>query len=957
MKKRIISAVLSGLMLASAVIAPASAVGMPSDVTSDKWYYDAVKFAYENGIMEGVTPVSFNPDGSLTRAQFVTILCRMSGGKETITDKFTDVTSEKWYAGFVGWAETCGVVNGVTPTTFAPDNYMTRQEMAAAMVRYINYREINLPRENNVPYVFGDDEQIADWAESYVNTLRISGITKGDDSVCYNPESSITRAETATIIQRLYGVIDKAWQGYTPDASDGYAVFGAKYLYWGGTMVQGGLGTDLVNAGDDGYPSLSATPDPTAARRSYDPADTIGISTLAAGVDVRETPVVKVCYSYEKPNEISGPLTGLYNVNNVNGPRYMTEPITFTDGAEDAGWKTATVNISDIVAKSETHYDVDFPRVLIKHSAEDNKLLIRYVGFFKSQSEADAFDSSKHDDYLKNYFVYSDINYTALTDSLKSELDQTLVDRIEEIMNSESAVTPEDIEAAGGKCWYVSSLNGDDSNDGSSPEKAFKTIDQGLYEYKKGPGIYVKKVKPGDGVFFERGSKFYAKRYNQNSVTCLNAEKGVTYGAYGKGDKPMFSCAIDIEGNGYTWQKTNYKNIWQLSGFDPNPDFCGKRCEVGNIAFNDGQYVGLHIYAEDPEHPLGEGKKTKYTGYLSADGINYVDVGGTSAENIGTALQHNFEFLHDWEAGKLYLYWDGENPGKAFDDILISRKGYAISADSDVTLDNLAIKSSTTWCASIGHDNVKITNCEVAFSGNGVDSIASGIETYGDANGTYISNCYIHDIEDGPLTNQCASNEEGDPVYLQNIEYANNVIVAGGNGAEIWNHMGPIDENGYAQNRIRNVRVHDNIMAYIGYGIKQQEKDSPNSVGDVLCASMYGEFENCVFDNNTIMYPAGSMVSAYIATDTQPRGWQMRDNTYVINPAYTEFKFGYETINYLNHNMNKRVRMSSPFDLRYMTFYTSNGVDPTGKYYEYTDITPEQEKRSFFMTGWHVYHK
>ena len=167
--------------------------------------------------------------------------------------------------------------------------------------------------------------------------------------------------------------------------------------------------------------------------------------------------------------------------------------------------------------------EINFTHVLARPFEEgyegDGRFELRYMAFFKDQASADAFESSKEEDYLKNYYVYTDISYKELTEEKEAEFDKLLSGRIEEIKNSESEITPADIEGKGGKVWYVSSVRGDDSNDGKSPERPFKTL-EALYDKKGDPNspVLVSKAKPGDGVFLERGSVWYAKTYNQNSM-------------------------------------------------------------------------------------------------------------------------------------------------------------------------------------------------------------------------------------------------------------------------------------------------------------------------------------------------------------------------------------------------------------------------------------------------------
>ena len=204
------------------------------------------------------------------------------------------------------------------------------------------------------------------------------------------------------------------------------------------------------------------------------------------------------------------------------------------------------------------------------------------------------------------------------------------------------------------------------------------------------------------------------------------------------------------------------------------------------------------------------------------------------------------------------------------------------------------------------------------------------------------------------MTNQ---NSSAAKVDIVSPEYSDCVMVTAGNGAELWNILGDLDAEGKGTCKIIGARIHDCIMAYEGWGITQQETNNANSGADVLCGGAYCEYEDCIFENNIIMYPHGEFSSAYAATDHHERGWSVRNNTYIMNTSYSEYKNQFEDcVRNVNHNISKRVRITTPFNYRYMVYYTSNGIDPSGTYYLYDGENEYQAKDSFFMTGWHILH-
>ena len=108
-----------------------------TDVAESDWFYDAVRYAYENGLMGGIGDNLFAPNHPTTRAQLVTILYRLEG-EPAVTGQgpFTDVEADTWYTDAVTWAAEEGVVNGVSATQFAPGNNITREQLATILFRY-----------------------------------------------------------------------------------------------------------------------------------------------------------------------------------------------------------------------------------------------------------------------------------------------------------------------------------------------------------------------------------------------------------------------------------------------------------------------------------------------------------------------------------------------------------------------------------------------------------------------------------------------------------------------------------------------------------------------------------------------------------------------------------------------------------------------------------------------------
>ena len=158
--KRILSAALVILMIAAlAVTSAASAYDPPdvqlpdwmetaaprfpfTDVHRNSWYFKYVWYAADHDLMMGRSEELFEPNGKMSRAEFVTILFRIDGASAEYTEKFSDVKKNSWYAGYVGWAVNAGISLGMTDDTFEPDSPITREQVAVILGRYVLERDI-----------------------------------------------------------------------------------------------------------------------------------------------------------------------------------------------------------------------------------------------------------------------------------------------------------------------------------------------------------------------------------------------------------------------------------------------------------------------------------------------------------------------------------------------------------------------------------------------------------------------------------------------------------------------------------------------------------------------------------------------------------------------------------------------------------------------------------------------
>ena len=174
-----------------------------TDVAESDWFYDAVRYAYENGLMGGIGDNLFAPNSPTTRAQLVTILYRLEG-EPAVTGQspFTDVEADTWYTDAVTWAAEEGVVNGVSATQFAPGNNITREQLATILFRYAQAKGYDVsPRADLSAYPDAGD--ILPYAREAMAWAVAEGLLQGFEDATLRPQGNATRAQIATILMRF----------------------------------------------------------------------------------------------------------------------------------------------------------------------------------------------------------------------------------------------------------------------------------------------------------------------------------------------------------------------------------------------------------------------------------------------------------------------------------------------------------------------------------------------------------------------------------------------------------------------------------------------------------------------------------------------------------------------------------------------------------------------------------
>lgn len=173
-----------------------------TDVSTSDWFYDDVAFVYENGLFSGTDSRSFSPNASMTRAMLVTVLYRLEG-EPTVTGRssFTDVRSGAYYEKAVIWAAANGIVTGTDSTSFSPDAKVTREQLAAILYRYAQYRKLDTDASAKLNS-FTDADSVSAYASEALGWAVSESLINGASGKLM-PKGDATRAQVAAILHRF----------------------------------------------------------------------------------------------------------------------------------------------------------------------------------------------------------------------------------------------------------------------------------------------------------------------------------------------------------------------------------------------------------------------------------------------------------------------------------------------------------------------------------------------------------------------------------------------------------------------------------------------------------------------------------------------------------------------------------------------------------------------------------
>ncbi len=390
-----------------------------------------------------------------------------------------------------------------------------------------------------------------------------------------------------------------------------------------------------------------------------------------------------------------------------------------------------------------------------------------------------------------------------------NDIDAHAEKRKQEILNAKDSLVVK------GTKYYVSNA-GDDSNDGLTPDTAWKTLDK----VSKTP------LKAGDGVLFKRGDLFRG--------IISNTYSGVSYGAYGEGEKPKFYGWDRALDDPALWEEVDKENhIWLWKE---------KILDAGTLVFNEGE---AWSYKHIPSYINGkfvcrndESKEFIMANEMKGD----LDIFWYFVDKLTTKPSRGQDFpIPDCQngMGDLYLRCDRGNPAEVFDSIeaVTKRHMFCVWGAENVSIDNVCIKYVGQHGIGAGGERVKglhVTNCEIGWIGGTIQHYAgtdpnypqggrgtvtrfgNAIEIYGGCDDYIAENCYIYQSYDAGITHQVST--FGSKREMTNVLYKDNLIEYCVYGIEYFLEMNGGDTESYMDG----IEMCGNIIRHSGYGWGQQ---------------------------------------------------------------------------------------------------------------------------------------
>lgn len=654
--------------------------------------------------------------------------------------------------------------------------------------------------------------------------------------------------------------------------------------------AQGGITsyfTKKVVVDDEVYLRLEVEPG------TYGNSD-LYIAVSFDGAKLFDTPYIRIDYRTDSPSPVLD-----FTIHHKNGENWGAgHPGLVNDGK----WHSTVVDINTVNLPATVAHDKNDTSVTVhlkpwnggtKTLEEASYFDIKFVGAFKSTSAANSFRYNKNDAIANADKYEGETGFINPDGEAKlAEFDAECDAQIEKILNTKTNVT------VTGTKYYVS-MNGSDNNDGLSEKTPWKTIAR----------VNKQDFNPGDGVFFKRGDYFRA------DGAILRLESGVTYSAYGEGDKPVFVGSTDAS-DPMMWQETDVANVYK---------FCDKVDGAGCFVFDGGRAWGVLV------SPTRNNRSVSYDSGMVHNGIDEPYKSGGEEYNGYKSLKNNLEFTND--GGYVYLYSKNGNPGEVFDtiEVVTNLSGVSGTDIEDVTFDNIKLFGYGHHGINICDiKNVVIQNCVFGWIGGSADRLGNAVQNWRNADGFKIDSCYAYQIYDCAYTTQLTTDATNEDVYIKNVVFKDTVSEYCNTGLEIWNAA---DKTPGTPIHYENVELYGNYVRRSGYGWSHQR---PNKDGNFYYGAFFGtrpEWNNYkVYNNKFAVAYAHALLSRFIS----PNNAHFDKNLYILQRGKN---FACTSYDYMNGGGSVTEYLYNDY---YMQKFASDGIEKNGSfYYLAEDYIPE----------------
>jgi len=422
-----------------------------------------------------------------------------------------------------------------------------------------------------------------------------------------------------------------------------------------------------------------------------------------------------------------------------------------------------------------------------------------------------------------------------------------------------------------GATYFVSN-SGNDQNDGLSPESSWATLRK----------VSEAELNEGDGVLFRRGDVFRGK---------VMTKSGITYAAYGEGEKPKL----------YGWDKNlSDPSLWEL--YDSDKSIWRMKeliLDPGTLVFNDGEYHSIKLI---PSYIKGRfvcrNDESKLFD-MREEMVRDLDIYWHFDSILTTSPSKGEDFpipaMGENSLGTLYLRSDKGNPADRFSSIeaVTRRPMFAVGSNHDVHIDNICMKYIGIHAVAAGGECVRglrVTNCEIGWIGGTIQHYygtdpnypqgrrgtvtryGNGIEIYGGCDNYEVSNCYIYQAYDAGITHQVTT--QGKKRVMSNVLYKNNLVEQCVYSIEYFLEM----NNGDTESYMDGIEMCGNILRFSGYGWGQQRHNT-DTPAHIKGWSYTNVARNYSVHNNIFDRAAYRML--HLVAKKQESCPKMHDNVYI----------------------------------------------------------------------------